>query len=59
MREYPFNVCYECGARYGDIPAKKGAHWRDGICEVCGHARRVTDPETFGRPHFRGHEEQS
>lgn len=56
MKDYPSDVCFDCGRKHGSrLPTAATVH--DGVCEVCGKKRPVTEPRDFGYPHFPGHKE--
>lgn len=55
---YPEWVCLDCGSEALKHPANADkkifeySTWHEGICEVCGQKKTITQPRDFGYPIF-------
>lgn len=54
LKPYPSWVCYECGIKASKGKSYVCSTYHDGICDVCGEEKSVTEPRDFFYPDFEG-----
>lgn len=49
MKDSPVWICFDCGHRYGrGMPQGHVCTTHEGVCDVCGQSKRVTELRDFG-----------
>lgn len=50
MKDYPAEICCDCGEKYGRWPVGHVATFYRGTCGWCGKEAVVTEPRDFSHP---------
>jgi hypothetical protein len=51
-KEYPSEICCDCGNKYGKARHSYGFWQHEGTCGWCGEERGVVNPRNYGSPKF-------
>jgi len=52
-KEYPSWVCQDCGSKASDGKQYPQSTWHEGVCDICGKTKPVTEPRDFYYPVFK------
>lgn len=48
MPDYPAYICEDCGRKWGRRSPSDATTWHEGVCDLCGEERPVSEPRDFG-----------
>lgn len=52
MKNYPTWICQDCGSKASEGKQYEISCWHEGICDICGKIKSVTEPRDFYYPDF-------